>query len=66
MTPATPRPEDFARHFPENGMKLLLQERLNVRELLTIGRAPLLREMDFSHLTPDPTNYVQPDYRLGK
>ena len=63
MTTAAPRPEDFARLFPENGMKLLLYEALNLHELLDIGNAPLLPQIDFSKLTLDPTNYVQPDYR---
>ena len=30
----THRPEEFARKFPENGMKLLLQDALNVRDHL--------------------------------
>ena len=32
------RPEDFARQFPENGLKLLLQWPLNVRDALRIAR----------------------------
>ena len=63
MTTPAPRPEDYARQFPENGMKLLLLESLNLHELLDIGNAPLTREMNFARLVLDPTNYVQPDYR---
>ncbi len=59
----TTRPIDFARHFPENGMKLLLQQPDNLRDLLCIARSALVPLLDFKHLQPDPTNYVQRDYR---
>lgn len=57
------RPEDFARHFPENGMKLLLQQPDNLRELLRIARLSLVDRLDFAHLEADPTTFVQRDYR---
>jgi hypothetical protein len=61
MTP--PRPEDYARHFPENGMKLLLQEPLNVRDLLTLAGSPHAGDIDYPRVQADPTTYVQRDYR---
>lgn len=61
MTP--PRIEDFARLFPQNGMKLLLHRGLNVRDLLRIGRSGLVKDIDFAQLQPDATSYVQRDYR---
>src|SRR5947208_1326650 len=59
----TPRPEDFARNFPENGMKLLLHEALNVRELLSLSAWEHADAIDYRRLAPDPTSYVQRDYR---
>ena len=54
---------DLARHFPENGMKLLLQHPKNVRDLLEIKRCKLVNLIDFDRLQLDPTTYVQRDYR---
>jgi hypothetical protein len=59
----THRVEEFARQFPENGLKLLLWQPLNVRDLLRIARYRLTNRIDFDRLQPDPTSYVQRDYR---
>src|SRR5438477_9532593 len=59
----THRPEDFARQFPENGLKLLLQQPLNVRDLLRIARYRFTDRIDFDRLQPGPTTYVQRDHR---
>ena len=59
----THRVEDFARQFPENGLKLLLQQPLNVRDLLRIARYRHTNAIDFDRLQLDPTTYVQRDYR---
>jgi Putative transposase, YhgA-like len=61
MTP--PPIEEFARLFPQNGMKLLLHRGLNVRDLLRIGRSRYVKDIDFAQLQPDPTTYVQRDFR---
>jgi hypothetical protein len=61
MTP--PRIEDFARLFPQNGLKLLLCRGLNVRDLLQIGRSRYVKDIDFAQLKPDVTSYAQRDYR---
>jgi hypothetical protein len=53
----------LGRNFPENGIKLLLHEPLNVRDLLAIGHSPLAADIDYRRLAPDPTSYVQRDYR---
>ena len=42
----THRIEEFARQFPENGLKLLLQQPLNVRDLLRIARYPHTNAID--------------------
>src|SRR5260370_30760642 len=57
------RPEDFARQFPENGLKLLLQWPRNVRDALRIARYQQADAIDFDRLQVDPTTYVQRDYR---
>lgn len=57
------RVEEFVRHFPENGMKLLLQHPLNVRDLLRIAGSDLVDRIDFDSLQLDATTYVQRDYR---
>jgi predicted transposase YdaD len=60
---STERVRALARQFPENGLKQLLQQPTNVRELLTLARAPLRDRIDFNALTVDPTTYVTADYR---
>jgi hypothetical protein len=57
------RPEDFARQFPENGLKLLLQWPHNVRDALRIAHYKQADAIDYDHLQVDPTTYVQRDYR---
>ena len=59
----THRVEEFARQFPENGLKLLLQQPLNARDLLHIGRYRHADAIDYDRLQHDPTTYVQRDYR---
>ena len=54
---------EMARQFPENGMKLLLQQPDNTRELLALAQAPLLDRIDFDHMVVDPTTYVSADFR---
>src|SRR5262245_38370115 len=43
-------------------MKLLLQEPANVHDLLRLTGSDLVDQIDFCHLTPDPTTFVQRDY----
>jgi hypothetical protein len=50
------RPEDFARQFPENGLKLLLQQPLNVRDLLHIAHYAHADAIDYDRLQHDPTS----------
>jgi hypothetical protein len=51
------------RQFPQNGMKLLLSEPANVRELLALAEAPLLSRIDFSGMKVEPTDFVTRDFR---
>src|SRR5947209_7587404 len=51
------------RQFPQNGMKLLLSEPANVRELLTLADAPLLPRIDFGGMKVEPTDFVTRDFR---
>jgi hypothetical protein len=57
------RVREFVRHFPENGMKLLLQTPANVRDLLTLGEVGVLDQLDLERMAIDPTSYVAADYR---
>ena len=52
------RPEDFARQFPENGLKLLLQWPHNVRDALRIAHYKQADAIDYDHLRsiPPPTS----------
>ncbi len=54
---------EMVRQFPENGMKLLLQQPDNARELLTLAGAPLLDRLVFAEMVVDPTTYVSADFR---
>ena len=57
------RPEDFVRQFGENGLKLLLQGPLNVRDALSHRPLQQVEAIDYDRLQVDPTTYVQRDYR---
>jgi hypothetical protein len=59
----TPREKEIVRRFAENGLKLLLENSANVRELLTLGRAEGLAEIDFELMKPTSTSFVTRDYR---
>ncbi len=59
----TARIAAMARHFPENGMKLLLEDPRNVRDLLRLRAGRLASLIDFERLKCDSTTYVERDYR---
>jgi hypothetical protein len=60
---STPRWRAIARRFPENGMKLLLEHRLNVQDLLQLTDSPLIPAIDFAGMRRVGTTFVQRDYR---
>jgi hypothetical protein len=51
-------PEEVIRHFRENGLKLLLHDAGNVRDLLTLRDPARAARIDFDRLRIDPTSYV--------
>jgi len=55
--------EELVRHFRENGLKLLLHDGGNVRDLVTLSDPGRAARIDFTRLTIDPTSYVAADYR---
>jgi hypothetical protein len=56
-------PEQLIRQFHENGLKLLLYDPANVRDLVTLRDPARAVRIDFARLTVDPTSYVAADYR---
>jgi predicted transposase YdaD len=60
---AASRVLEIIRHFRENGLKLLLENPANARELLALTATHLLDRMDFAHMAVDPTTYIAADYR---
>jgi predicted transposase YdaD len=54
---------ELARHFPEKGIKLLLENPLNDRELFAIQGDALFRGIDLTQLKLERTTFVQRDYR---
>jgi hypothetical protein len=56
-------PQQLIRQFHENGLKLLLYDAANVRDLLTLRDPARAARIDFGRLTVDPTSYVAADYR---
>jgi predicted transposase YdaD len=60
---STARIQEIVRQFPENGMKLLLHNPQNARDLLALAGTDLLGQMDFARLAVDPTSYVASDFR---
>jgi predicted transposase YdaD len=57
------RAEQIIRHFRENGLKLLLEQPGNARDLMALSGTPLLGRLDFAHMRVDPTSYIAADYR---
>lgn len=53
----------MVRHFPENGMKFVLENPANVRDLLALAGFDLLDWIDWPRMVVDRTTYVQRDYR---
>ena len=51
------------RQFVENGVKLLLEDPANVRELLAIADLAMLNQIDFDHMIRVRTSFVLRDYR---
>jgi hypothetical protein len=56
-------PKDFARRFPENGMKLLLEDALNARDVLQLTTCRLVPLIQFDGLRRVQTTFVKRDYR---
>ncbi len=56
-------PEQLIRQFHENGLKFLLHDAANVRDLVTLRDPARAARIDFARLTVDPTSYVAADYR---
>ena len=50
--------EQLIRQFHENGLKFLLHDAANVRDLLTLRDPARAARIDFACLTVDPTSYV--------
>ena len=59
----TPRVHEIIRQFRENGLKLLLHNPGNVRDLLSLLGVEFVDDLDFDKMTVDPTTYVASDYR---
>jgi len=55
--------KQIIRHFPENGMKLLLEDACNVCELLALAPSDLPRLVDFGRLALVRTTFVARDFR---
>lgn len=57
------RIRQIVRRFPENGMKLLLENPANVRDLLNIASTDLAGLIDFDRMKRIQTTFVARDYR---
>jgi ElaB/YqjD/DUF883 family membrane-anchored ribosome-binding protein len=57
------RLEPFVRHFPENGLKVLLEMPGNVHDVMHILQVKALPRIDFARMAVERTHYVQRDYR---
>lgn len=57
------RIEKIVRNFQENGMKLLLEDPRNVRDLLRTTRVEVIRIIDFETLERLKTTFIHRDYR---
>jgi hypothetical protein len=52
----------LVRQFPENGLKLVLEHRGNVRDVLHMVAADIVGGIDFRRLRPTKTSFVERDY----
>jgi hypothetical protein len=57
------RVNSIVRNFPENSIKLLLEDPKNVRDLLEMAGAEIIPWIDFDTLEPVKTTFVHRDYR---
>ncbi len=57
------RIREIIRHFPENSMKLMLENPRNARDLLLLSGAKVVELIDCDHLTWVKTTFVKRDYR---
>jgi hypothetical protein len=57
------RIREIVRQFPENGMKLMLENPKNARDLLLLTGAKVTDMIDWDHLTLVRTTFVERDYR---
>jgi hypothetical protein len=57
------RVREIVRQFPENGLKQVLINPGNVRDLLTLAKATMLPRLDLGDMQVDPTTYVTAEYR---
>jgi hypothetical protein len=53
----------LVRHFPENGLKVVLENAGNVRDLLRLLGVRAAERIDFARLRVEPAHFVQRDYR---
>jgi hypothetical protein len=53
----------MVRQFRENAVKLLLENPKNVRDLLAVAAADLVKQIDFKRVKLVPTTFVERDYR---
>jgi hypothetical protein len=54
---------EFARRFPENGMKLMIEHVRNAQDLLQLLESQIVRWIRFSEMRRLQTTFVQRDYR---
>src|SRR5437660_4375781 len=57
------RIREIVRHFPDIGMKLMLENPLNARDLLLLSGAKVVELIDCDHLSRVKTTFVKQDYR---
>jgi hypothetical protein len=53
----------MVRHFPENGLKMLLEHPGNVRDLFHILRWPLADRVEFDRMQVQPATFIARDFR---
>jgi hypothetical protein len=57
------RIREIVRQFPENGLKQVLTNPGNTRDLLGLAGAPMLPRIDLATMKVDPTTYATAEYR---
>ena len=57
------RAQQIIRQFQENGLKQVLTNSANLRDVLVVGKATVLPRLEFASMKVEPTTFITAEYR---